>query len=491
MDMERQQELEDCAAMRMTEEQRQALQGSFTSVKCDFQDLDGMQWSRRALRSRSHQCPSPPSSSSSPYTSPRTESYIAFAVLTNADLAALGPEETVRASASRRYAAEATIVCRPASDPDATVTCRAGLPPADTPLSPPNNHRNGTRSRSPVKGLFPGVEDERTELFMGGRGRRPTPFGADTSRSPTAENEPPLPGASPLSPGGSVRSASMWSPGGSARRPGFPQSPSNSSSPPLSCPRSWPPSSSLSSPLSSPGDSPLCSSGDSPLCSPRESPLSSPRTDGLPPAQPTPAPPPLSPPAFVMKRNFVFPRPIVTPTRPKAGKASPFTPTGSSTGAMGPSSPAGSSSSTSTSGSPSTFGSPLTSGSPSGRPRPLPELPLSLPEQAAIALGPHTSERRTSPVRGPRDPFARSAAADSDGVPGSGSNTTPVYSEGVVEDSDGRVVEDSDGVVEDLDSYDSEAPSFDSYDGEAPPFDSYDAEAFSAVYAAPPGLGLM
>lgn len=76
-------------------------------------------------------------------------------------------------------------------------------------------------------------------------------------------------------------------------------------------------------------------------------------------------------------------------------------------------------------------------------------------------------------------------------MPGSGSNTTPVYSEGVVEDSDGRVVEDSDGVVEDLDSYDSEAPSFDSYDGEAPPFDSYDAEAFSAVYAAPPGLGLM
>ncbi|KAI5891238.1 uncharacterized protein SCHCODRAFT_02702058 [Schizophyllum commune H4-8] len=246
LDLERQQELEDCAAMRMTEDQRRTLSGSFASVKCDFTDLDGQQWTGAALRSRSHHCPTPPSLHTPQYSEP----YVAFAVLTNADLASFGPEETVRASASKHFAVDA----------EATITCHPDRPLPEAPTEPPNNHRNGVRSRSPVKGLFPAPEPERSSgpLSALGRGRRPTPMGADIPRSPVSEeNEPPLYETS-------VRSPNL----------------------------------------------------STPLPSPRAVDFPVPPTDGF----PAPTEPPT--PSFVLKRNFQFPPPIVTPKRAKPSDTS-------------------------------------------------------------------------------------------------------------------------------------------------------------------------
>ncbi|KAL1660071.1 hypothetical protein GGF50DRAFT_119286 [Schizophyllum commune] len=250
LDLERQQELEDCMAMRMTEDQRRTLSGSFASVKCDFTDLDGQQWTGAALRSRSHHCPTPPSLHTPQYSEP----YVAFAVLTNADLASFGPEETVRASASKHFAADA----------EATITCYPDRPLPEAPTEPPNNHRNGVRSRSPVKGLFPAPEPERSSgpLSAFGRGRRPTPMGADMPRSPVSEeNEPPLYETS-------VRSPNLSTPLPSPRAGDFPAPPTS--------------------------DFPEPPTGD---------------------FSASPAEPPT--PSFVLKRNFQFPPPIVTPKRTK------------------------------------------------------------------------------------------------------------------------------------------------------------------------------
>ncbi|KAJ3797398.1 hypothetical protein GGU11DRAFT_78334 [Lentinula aff. detonsa] len=52
MQIEYQQQLEDMEALKMSEEQRYSLMQSFSSVKVEFCDLDGLQWTGSALRKR-------------------------------------------------------------------------------------------------------------------------------------------------------------------------------------------------------------------------------------------------------------------------------------------------------------------------------------------------------------------------------------------------------------------------------------------------------
>ncbi|KAF8226376.1 hypothetical protein L208DRAFT_1054957, partial [Tricholoma matsutake] len=52
LEIEKEQRIEDAEALIMTEEQRQTLLGSFSSVKVEFSDLDGLQWTHSALRKR-------------------------------------------------------------------------------------------------------------------------------------------------------------------------------------------------------------------------------------------------------------------------------------------------------------------------------------------------------------------------------------------------------------------------------------------------------
>ncbi|KAJ3761966.1 hypothetical protein EV360DRAFT_29531, partial [Lentinula raphanica] len=52
MQIEYQQQLEDMEALRMSEEQAYTLMQSFSDVKVEFCDLDGLQWSGSALRKR-------------------------------------------------------------------------------------------------------------------------------------------------------------------------------------------------------------------------------------------------------------------------------------------------------------------------------------------------------------------------------------------------------------------------------------------------------
>ncbi|KAL9708722.1 hypothetical protein Ac2012v2_008104 [Leucoagaricus gongylophorus] len=54
LELEREQRLEDAEGLFMTEEQRQSLLDSFTSVKFEFHDLDGLRWTQTALRRQEH-----------------------------------------------------------------------------------------------------------------------------------------------------------------------------------------------------------------------------------------------------------------------------------------------------------------------------------------------------------------------------------------------------------------------------------------------------
>ncbi|KAF5383441.1 hypothetical protein D9757_006082 [Collybiopsis confluens] len=52
LQIEKEQKQEDAEALKLTEEQRDTLLQSFSSVKFEFSDLDGMKWSNSALRTR-------------------------------------------------------------------------------------------------------------------------------------------------------------------------------------------------------------------------------------------------------------------------------------------------------------------------------------------------------------------------------------------------------------------------------------------------------
>lgn len=117
LELENEQRLEEFEALKMTDEQRRTLLRPFASVKFEFSDLDGLRWTSSALHRRQVHQPQRPDAPQKRLH--RATTSTAFVVLTNADLAAFSGEDTIRVSV--------TSV----------------------------DHRNGKRSRSPLKGLFP------------------------------------------------------------------------------------------------------------------------------------------------------------------------------------------------------------------------------------------------------------------------------------------------------------------------------------------------
>jgi len=145
-ELETEQAAEEAEALKMTEEQRLTLLKSFTSVKVEFTDLDGLRWSQTAL----HKFPTNVAHLSP--TSHATSKDNTFVVLTNADLANFSAEDTIRVSAS-------TTRLRP-RHPGYQVT----LPHITSESH--RRHRNGSRSRSPIKGLFqPGSSHKGSDTF--------------------------------------------------------------------------------------------------------------------------------------------------------------------------------------------------------------------------------------------------------------------------------------------------------------------------------------
>ncbi|TFK68029.1 hypothetical protein BDN72DRAFT_65468 [Pluteus cervinus] len=102
-DIEREQRREEIAALKMTEEQREALQRSFESVKVEFSDLDGQKWSQSILRTRSQQTylNALKARFSAEGVSP-SSSHTGFAILSKTELESFSPEETIRASGKLR-----------------------------------------------------------------------------------------------------------------------------------------------------------------------------------------------------------------------------------------------------------------------------------------------------------------------------------------------------------------------------------------------------
>ncbi|KAG6865546.1 hypothetical protein C0991_001550 [Blastosporella zonata] len=149
LEIEKEQRMEEVEALKMTEEQRQILQRSFSSVKVEFSDLDGLSWRQK-----------PQAWVNSPEQP--------FVVLTNADLASFGPHETIRASASSRprprtSISSPNISSRPLISPPQTSptlthahsTSLASLSSSTETITAILNKHLATRSRSPIKGLFP------------------------------------------------------------------------------------------------------------------------------------------------------------------------------------------------------------------------------------------------------------------------------------------------------------------------------------------------
>ncbi|KAF8344622.1 hypothetical protein F5887DRAFT_969897 [Amanita rubescens] len=130
LEIEKEQRLEDDEALKMTEEQRETLLRSFRSVKFEFYDLDGLSWTdsikQRLLRKDARATMKKPT----------------FVVLTKADLASFAPEDTIRPSAVRRARAAQQ---ESGSPQRISINLTPGLR---------YGKRDGSRTRSPVKGLF-------------------------------------------------------------------------------------------------------------------------------------------------------------------------------------------------------------------------------------------------------------------------------------------------------------------------------------------------
>ncbi|KAG5349385.1 hypothetical protein J132_00659 [Termitomyces sp. J132] len=145
LEIEKEQRIEEAEALKMTEEQRQILQNSFKSVKVEFSDLDGLSWSKVPQKKR--------------VTYPNQT----FVVLTNTDLASFGPHDTIRASASSRPRPRTShsspnfssrpFLSSPSKSPNLR-HARSTMSSRTTMKAILHNHR-ATRSRSPIKGLFP------------------------------------------------------------------------------------------------------------------------------------------------------------------------------------------------------------------------------------------------------------------------------------------------------------------------------------------------
>ncbi|KAJ7165454.1 hypothetical protein C8R43DRAFT_1232547 [Mycena crocata] len=136
-EMENEQRIEDAEALKLTEEQRTSLLHSFSSVKFEWSDLDGM----RNVRRRYNSPPNPITQASTPSATTHRDdsgSKNAFAVLTNTHL---DGEATIRGmphGASPKLNGGRFI--KPARFSSGT-TLKANL--------------LGKKMRSPVRGLFP------------------------------------------------------------------------------------------------------------------------------------------------------------------------------------------------------------------------------------------------------------------------------------------------------------------------------------------------
>ena len=167
LEIEREQHLEDEEALKMTEVrnlrrvplhgcspsrqqlQRLTLLRSFRSVKFEFQDLDGLSWTdsikQKLLRKVSGGCIGTGKCINTPLTlqdARATMKMPTFVVLTKADLALFAPEETICPSAVKR--------ARAAQQEGSSPQRNSGN------LTPGSRYgkRDGSRTRSPVKGLF-------------------------------------------------------------------------------------------------------------------------------------------------------------------------------------------------------------------------------------------------------------------------------------------------------------------------------------------------
>jgi hypothetical protein len=129
LEIEKEQLIEDDEALKMTEEQHETLLRSFQSVKFEFHDLDGLSWTD-SIRQKLQQ--DTPSNVSQP-------SIVEFS---KAELPSFSPEETIRVSATRLPVSQEDVEeCFQSHDNFSTPALRRGK-------------RDGTRTRSPVKGLF-------------------------------------------------------------------------------------------------------------------------------------------------------------------------------------------------------------------------------------------------------------------------------------------------------------------------------------------------
>ncbi|KAF8627954.1 hypothetical protein AX15_004165 [Amanita polypyramis BW_CC] len=121
-----------CCSRSGLQEQHEILLRSFQSVKFEFHDLDGLAWTdsvRQELRQISHA------------EKPKENGESTFAVLSNADLASFSPDDTIRIPAVRICTSELEPELEPLQQAGNYITSRYGK-------------RDGTRVRSPIKGLF-------------------------------------------------------------------------------------------------------------------------------------------------------------------------------------------------------------------------------------------------------------------------------------------------------------------------------------------------
>ncbi|KAF5323246.1 hypothetical protein D9619_013503 [Psilocybe cf. subviscida] len=171
LEAEREVAREEAEALKLTEEQRLALLRPFTSVKAEFTDLDGLRWTQTALRY--HQPPNqqrpghvsgsgPPGAhffSSAAPTSASPDSKT-FVVLTNSDLTSFSGEDTVRPSARGSRPAFSPLLSLSLYSPKNTKGLKRSSARQVISVDDLRGHRNGTRTRSPVKGLFLGTANE-------------------------------------------------------------------------------------------------------------------------------------------------------------------------------------------------------------------------------------------------------------------------------------------------------------------------------------------
>lgn len=167
LEIEKEQRLEEAEALKMTEDQRQTLFRSFTSVKVEFSDLDGLTWHVPRPHAPSRTMPPAPVHTNShpraPSSAPPLPPGLAFVVLTNADLASFSPEDTIRVSAassrshprsthpSSPHTLRRPSPSAPYSSPHSTSALPHGSPQSASSMYGTYVPR---RRRSPVKGLF-------------------------------------------------------------------------------------------------------------------------------------------------------------------------------------------------------------------------------------------------------------------------------------------------------------------------------------------------